>query len=453
MDTAAQDRRIARYNLPVPRYTSYPTAPHFGPAVTTEVYRRWLAGLARAGSLSLYVHVPFCARLCWFCGCHTRVINAYEPVAEYVGVVLDEARAVAAAIGAAPPVRHVHWGGGTPSNLRDHDVLRLADGLHRAFPFAADAEFAVEIDPRTLTAETVTALAAAGVNRASLGVQDFDPSVQAAINRHQTYAMTATAVEALRRRGIRRVNIDLMYGLPGQTVAGIERTVDQAVTLSPDRLALFGYAHVPWLKKHQRLIDESRLPDGGARFRQAVVAAERLVGHGYVAIGLDHFARPDDALAIAARNGGLRRNFQGYTTDAADALIGLGASAIGALPEGYVQNVVAIAEYAAAVHAGRLATARGVVLDADDRLRRDVIERLMCDLAVDLATIAARHGVAVDAFDDDVAALDPMVDDGLVTIEGSRVGVTEAGRPFLRVAAAAFDRHARAGVARHARAV
>jgi oxygen-independent coproporphyrinogen-3 oxidase len=229
--------------------------------------------------------------------------------------------------------------------------------------------------------------------------------------------------------------------------------VDQALTLAPDRLALFGYAHVPWLKKHQRLIDESKLPSARARFDQAKTAAERLVGHGYVAIGLDHFALPDDALAVAAANGGLRRNFQGYTTDAADALIGLGASAIGALAEGYVQNVVAVADYDAAVGAGRFATARGVALDADDRLRRDAIERLMCDLVVDLDDIATRHNVGVDDFGDDMAALGPMVADGLVTITGSRVAVTEAGRPFLRVAAAAFDRRLRAGAQRHPRAV
>ncbi len=450
---ATLDRLIERYDLGVPRYTSYPTAPHFGPAVTAGVYRRWLAGVAGSRALSLYVHVPFCARLCWFCGCHTRVINAYEPVARYVDRVLDEARAVAEAIGRAPPVRHMHWGGGTPTNLKARDVRRLAEGLRRAFPFAADAEFAVEVDPRTLTEDTATALAEAGVNRASLGVQDFDPAVQAAINRHQTYAMTATAAEGLRRRGISRLNIDLMYGLPEQSVAGIERTVDQALALAPDRLALFGYAHVPWMKKHQRLIDESKLPNARARFDQAKTAAERLVGYGYVAIGLDHFARPDDALAVAAANGGLRRNFQGYTTDAADALIGLGASAIGALAEGYVQNVVAVADYDAAVGAGRFATVRGVALDADDRLRRDVIERLMCDLVVDLDDIATRHNVGVDDFGDDMAALGPMAADGLVSIEGSRVAVTEAGRPFLRVAAAAFDRHLRAGAQRHARAV
>ncbi|MEX2649372.1 MAG: oxygen-independent coproporphyrinogen III oxidase [Alphaproteobacteria bacterium] len=446
------DALIARCEARVPRYTSYPTAPHFGAGVDAERYRAWLGALG-ARSLSIYVHVPFCARLCWFCGCHTRVINAYEPVTRYVTTLLDEARAVSEAIGAAGPVRHVHWGGGTPTNLAPADVARLADGLRRDFAFADDAEFAVEIDPRTLTQGVVAALSEAGVNRASLGVQDFDPAVQAAINRHQSFAVTARAIEGLRRAGITRINIDLMYGLPGQTEAGVERTVDQAVGLAPDRLALFGYAHVPWLKRHQALIDAASLPDAGARFRQATAAAERLVGHGYVAIGLDHFARAQDDLAVAACTGRLRRNFQGYTTDAADALIGLGASAIGALPEGYAQNEVAVAAYAAAVKEHGLAVARGVALDDDDRLRRDAIERLMCDLAVDLDAVAGRHGRESEVFADALPALEPLVADGLVRIDGARVTVTESGRPFLRLAAAAFDRYLGAGQGRHAAAV
>lgn len=444
---------ITRYERAVPRYTSYPTAPHFTPAVGRDIYRAWLGALGGAGSLSVYVHVPFCARLCWFCGCHTRVINGYEPVAAYVGAVLDEARAVGGTIGAPPPVRHVHWGGGTPTNLSPGDITRLDEGLRTALPFAEDAAFAIEIDPRTLTKAVVAALARAGVNRASLGVQDFDPAVQAAINRHQSRDMTARAVAWLRDNGIGRVNIDLMYGLPGQTIESVERTVDLAVALEPDRLALFGYAHVPWMKKHQKLIDESKLPGLVERFRQATAAARRLADHGFVAIGLDHFARADDPMAAAARDGRLRRNFQGYTTDAADALVGLGASAIGSLPQGYVQNVVAVADYQAAVRDHGLATARGVALDGDDRLRRAAIERLMCDLAVDLEALAARHGADAAAFDDDLADLEPMVADGLVTIQGRHVAMTEAGRPFVRVAAAAFDRHLRAGAGRHALAV
>jgi oxygen-independent coproporphyrinogen-3 oxidase len=444
---------IRRYGRPVPRYTSYPTAPHFGPAVDAATYRAWLGALGGTAALSLYVHVPFCARLCWFCGCHTRVINAYEPVAAYVGVVLDEARAVARAIGAPPPVRHVHWGGGTPTNLVPDDVTHLAEGLRAALPFAPDAAFAVEIDPRTLTEPTVAALARAGVNRASLGVQDFDPDVQAAINRHQSHAMTAQAVAWLRDHGIGRINIDLMYGLPGQTVEGVERTVDLAVALEPDRLALFGYAHVPWMKRHQALIDEKRLPDAVGRFAQAEAAARRLAQHGFEAIGLDHFARADDDMARAARAGGLRRNFQGYTTDAADALLGLGASAIGSLPQGYAQNAVALADYRAAMRKGDLAVQRGVALGGDDRLRRAVIERLMCDLTVDLAALARAHSVATAYFDEDLAALAPLVADGLATVEGSTVAVTPEGRPFVRVAAAAFDRYLKSGTGRHALAV
>jgi oxygen-independent coproporphyrinogen-3 oxidase len=440
---------IARYDRRVPRYTSYPTAPHFHAGVDASVYRDWLGELGGAAGLSLYVHVPFCARMCRYCGCHTRVVARYEPIAEYLETLLAEARLVRAAMGGHPPLVHAHWGGGTPTILSAPDIRRLADGLRETFGVGTGAEFAVEIDPRGLDEERVAALAAAGVTRASLGVQDCNPAVQAAIDRHQPFELTARAVERLRERGIGAINLDLMYGLPRQTVADVARTVDLCLGLAPDRVALFGYAHVPWMKKHQRLIDEGTLPRAAERWAQAREAARRLAAAGYRAIGLDHFARPGDPLA----EGPTHRNFQGYTTDPAEALIGLGASAIGALPQGYAQNAVPVGVWRTRIERGGLATVRGVALDADDRLRRAVIERLMCDLAVDLAEAARAHGATTSVFDADLPALAPMVADGLARIEGTRVTVTEEGRPFVRVAAAAFDRYLRADETRHARAV
>ena len=440
------------YDVAVPRYTSYPTAPHFHPEVTTGNYRDWLARIGGDAALSLYFHVPFCKAMCWYCGCHTRVVRRYGPVADYAALLAEEMALVAGALHAKPWIAHVHWGGGTPTMLEPADFTALMAAARRHFRFAGDAEMAVEIDPRTLTQTMTEAMAAAGVTRASLGVQDFNIHVQQAINRVQPFAVTAGAVRRLRDCGIAALNFDLMYGLPGQTVADVVRTVDRAVTLAPDRLALFGYAHVPWMKTHQRMIDEAALPGGPERLAQAEAAAARLVEHGYRRIGLDHFARPGDALAKAVDDGKLRRNFQGYTTDRAEYLLGFGASAIGSLPQGYVQNEVPFAAYGRAIKAGRLATVRGLELSADDRLRRDVIERLMCGLEVDLEATAAAHGT-VEPFAAELARLAAMAANGVVELTGPRVRISEVGRPWMRTVAAVFDRYLEAGKARHSLAV
>ena len=307
----------------------------------------------------------------------------------------------------------------------------------------------MEIDPRTLTDDRAAAMAAAGVTRVSLCVQDFNPEVQAAVNRVQPFELVRAVVQRLRAARIHRINFDLMYGLPRQTVEHVARTVDLAAELAPDRLAVFGYAHVPWMKVHQRMIDEAALPGAAERLAQAEAAAARLAGHGYRRIGLDHYARPDDAMTRALDEGRLRRNFQGYTTDPSSALLGFGASAIGALVEGYVQNAVPLRAYGEAVRDGRLAVTRGVRATADDRLRRAVIERLMCDMAVDLTDL----GADADAFAAELSALAPMRRDGLVEIEGGRLRVTEPGRPLVRTVCAAFDRYLQTGKARHSRAV
>ena len=440
---------LLRYDAPVPRYTSYPTAPHFHAGVDAETYREWLGRLGDGDTLSLYLHVPFCAEMCWYCGCHTKVVRQYRPVGEYARLLEREVALVAAAIPARPAVRHVHWGGGTPNMLSAADFAEVMSAIGGRFHLAADAEVAVEIDPRTLTDDRAAAMAAAGVTRASLGVQDFNPDVQAAVNRVQPFELVRTVVQRLHAAGIHRINFDLMYGLPRQTVEHVTRTVDLAAELAPDRLAVFRYAHVPWMKTHQRMIDEAALPGAAERLAQAEAAAARLVGHGYRRIGLDHYARPDDAMTRALDEGRLRRNFQGYTTDPSSALLGFGASAIGALVEGYVQNAVPLRAYGEAVRDGRLAVTRGVRATADDRLRGAVIERLMCDLAVDLTNL----GVEPDAFAAELSALAPMRRDGLVEIDGGRLRVTEPGRPLVRTVCAAFDRYLQTGKARHSRAV
>ena len=444
---------LLKYDARVPRYTSYPTAPHFGEAVNAGVYRHWLAGIPAETPLSLYLHVPFCSQLCWFCGCQMSVVNRYQPVASYLDLLAAEIDLVVAALGPGRPVSHVHWGGGSPDIVQGSDFTAIMERLGERFVFADQAEVAVEIDPRIFSPEQAGAFAAAGVNRASLGVQDFDAAVQVAINRVQPYEMTAATVTALRQAGIDDLSFDLLYGLPGQTAAGLIATVDLALELRPDRISLFGYAHVPWMRKHQALMDESALPGAAARLELYQAAAKRLVERGFSAIGIDHFARPGDDLGKAGESGQLHRNFQGYTTDQADTLIGLGASAIGALPQGYVQNATLVPDYRRAIEAGQLATVRGLELDDDDRLRRDVIERLMCDLSVDLGIVSADHGSDPAIFAEALTALEPMQQDGLVTISGDRITVVPAGRTVVRLACAAFDRYLAAGKARHSSAI
>jgi oxygen-independent coproporphyrinogen-3 oxidase len=444
---------LAKYDRRVPRYTSYPTAPHFSPAVTAADYAGWLGALEDDASLSLYLHVPFCASLCLFCACHTSVVHRPEPLESYGKTLLTEIQLVAAAIGPRLTVRHIHWGGGTPTALPPALMLEVMRSLRARFDVASDAEVAVEVDPRELSDASLRVLGEMGTTRASLGVQDFDPLVQQTVRRVQDFDLTAACAERLRGVGIGSINLDLIYGLPHQTAQGVAATVEQALRIAPDRAAVFGYAHVPWMKKHQALLPEAALPSAAERFAQRQMVETVLTGAGYEAIGLDHFARPDDALATAAAAARLKRNFQGYTTDDAPVLLGLGASSIGSLPQGYVQNLPSIPAWRDAVRADRLPVARGIALSRDDKLRREVIETLMCRNEVDLGEVASRHGADPASLMDAAPALHEMARDGLVDWNGMLVAVTAAGRPFVRAAAAAFDTYLAAGAARHSAAV
>jgi oxygen-independent coproporphyrinogen-3 oxidase len=431
----------------VPRYTSYPTAPHFTADVGPTVYAQWLGALPREASLSLYIHVPFCTELCFYCGCNTRAMRKRAPVDAYAERLLDEIALIDCLKGRK--LSHLHWGGGTPSILGPQWLETIATRLASLFDLSALKEHAIELDPRRLDRPLVRTLAAIGVNRASIGVQDVSPHVQRAIGRVQPFDMVERAAGWLRDAGIEDLNIDLMYGLPEQTTRDVARSTELAASLSPQRLALFGYAHVPWFKTHQRLIDDAALPDLSARLEQAQVAAETLCGLGYQAVGLDHFALAHDALAVAARGKRLRRNFQGYTTDDADALIGLGASAIGKLPQGFVQNAPDLAGFSRAVGTGCFATIKGRALSDDDRRRAAAIERLMCDLEVDLDALEG----GAHYFAGELAAFRSLAEEGIVELEGSRVTVTPQARPFVRIAAAVFDAYLGAGEKRHSAAV
>jgi oxygen-independent coproporphyrinogen-3 oxidase len=443
---------IAKYDVPVPRYTSYPTAPHFSADVTAANYAGWLRALPEV-PLSLYLHVPFCAQLCWFCGCHTTATHSLAPLEAYADLLLREIDLLAATLPRRMPVAHVHWGGGTPTALPPARLIEIMQRLRDRFALNADAEVAVEIDPRTATEAALDALAAMGCTRASLGVQDFEVAVQNAVNRHQSFETTRQCALELRRRGIGSINLDLMYGLPFQTEASVAATVERALDIVPDRIAVFGYAHVPWMKKHQALLPEADLPGAYERWRQLLAAETVITRRGWRAIGLDHYALPDDELTIAADTATMRRNFQGYTTDAAPVLLGIGASSIGSLPQGYVQNAAAMPEYRDRIRADELPIRRGIALSDEDRLRREVIEQLMCQGRVDLDAVAARHGADPAGLRQAAPALDGLAQDGLVEWDGNVVAMRPEARPFVRTVAASFDTYYRPQVARHARAV
>lgn len=443
----------AKYDMRVPRYTSYPTAPHFTPAVGAERYAAWLGELDSGARLSLYLHIAYCTEICWFCGCHTQAARRYAPVADYLDCLQREIDLVADRLPVRMAAGHIHFGGGSPSILTPEDFRGMIGKLRSRFDIAEDAEIAVELDPRTTSQAYIAAMTFAGVNRVSIGVQDFDPTVQRAINRIQPYDLTARVICWLRDAGIDEINLDLVYGLPYQTIQSLAKTIDLAAGLAPTRIALFGYAHVPWMKKHQRLIPDEALPGIEERWRQYEMAALQLTRAGYVQIGLDHFAKSSDPLATALRERRLHRNFQGYTTDEAETLIGFGASGIGSLPQGHVGNETSLHGYKESIRAGKLATVRGIAIGRDDLLRRGVIERLMCDLSLDLEALCAVWGADAAEFDEDLARLAPMEADGLLLREGRRITMTEEGRPLVRAACAAFDRYLHRGEMRHSRAV
>lgn len=443
-DPRARLESYARQNLP--RYTSYPTAPHFGP-LTEVAYRGWLAAIQPGDTLSLYLHIPFCKELCWYCGCHTAITRNQARLSRYAAGLVKEIGLLAASLPPRLPVESLHLGGGTPSAIGAPGLADVMAALRDAFAFRPDAELSVELDPRTLEDDVVALLGRSGFNRASLGVQDMDDEVQKLIGRIQPKEMVESAVRRLRGAGIQAINFDLMYGLPGQDSAHVAASARFAAEMGADRVAVFGYAHVPWMKPHQKAIAEDMLPDALARMEQAEAAERELLAAGYVAIGLDHFARPEDPMAVAQRAGVLRRNFQGYTTDRAPVLLGLGASAIGALPQGYAQNLPDERAWLAAVEGGHLPVARGLELTEDDRARRAIIEAVMCDLELDLARVPA------PVWESAQERLAPLLHDGLASVAEGRLRVTETGRRFVRHVAACFDARLGSAQARHSRAV
>lgn len=439
---------------PVPRYTSYPTAAEFEDGFPRAALERWAGALDGDAPISVYVHIPFCEKLCWYCGCHTSVPNGYDRVARYLTRLHHEIDLWAQRLAPHGGARHVHFGGGSPNMLAADDFFALMEHLREAFAVHEESEIAVELDPRSLTREKIAAMAASGVTRASLGVQTLSPKVQEAINRVQPRDMIEKALGDLRAAGIDAINFDLMYGLPHQGEADIIEAAGFTADLRVDRVAVFGYAHVPWFAKHQAAIDASALPGLQARFAQADACAAALEARGYARIGLDHFAKPVDPLARAAADGTLRRNFQGYTTDPCETIIGIGNSAISTFREGFAQAAKDMREWTDAVEAGGLPVARGRAISDDDRLRARAIEALMCNLEVDLEQVCAEMGAPAHALDEALIRARPMAEAGLCEISGRAITVPEAARMLVRPVAAAFDAYRDTPQeGRHARAV
>ncbi|MBR9764515.1 MAG: oxygen-independent coproporphyrinogen III oxidase [Rhodobacteraceae bacterium] len=438
MVTKTQLERLGLFDAKVPRYTSYPTAPHFSDTVGSEVHGGWIDALPEGAEISLYVHVPFCRRLCWFCACRTQGTQSEAPVRAYLDTLLAELDMLKQRLPAGVRLSRLHWGGGTPTLLAPDMMETLAGRIAEVAPFAEGAEFSVEIDPNEVDETRLAVLKAAGMNRASIGVQDFDPAIQKCIGREQSYEVTRDVIAAIRAHGVESLNADILFGLPHQTNAKITESVQKLLSLSPDRVALYGYAHVPWMARRQGMLPSDALPTPAERLELFATARKLFMWDGYAEIGIDHFALPDDGLARAQAENRLRRNFQGYTDDRAIALIGVGASSISRFPQGFSQNAPATGAHTAAIREGRFSTAKGHAFAGDDLLRARLIEAVMCDFRIRSAEITRDFGITgaeLQGLFQEVAARF----DGLVQVTEEGLFIPEEARPLTRLVARAFD--------------
>ena len=437
MNTLSQLTAFGLFDARVPRYTSYPTAPHFGGGVGSGTFTKWIEAIPAHSSISLYLHIPFCRRLCWFCACRTQGSASDDPVIAYAKMLQSEIALLARHLPSGVTLSRLHWGGGTPTMLAPGLIRDVAGAILDVVPLARGAEFSVEIDPNEIDEARLDALIAAGMNRASIGVQDFDAQIQKAIGREQGFELTRDVVAMIRARGVSSLNADILFGLPHQTKAKIADSVGKLLSFSPDRVALYGYAHVPWMSKRQQMIPSDAMPTPQERLGLYEMAQALFLTHGYQEIGIDHFAKPTDALAVAARTGHLRRNFQGYTDDVAQTLVGLGASSISRFPQGYAQNASGTSAHTKAICGGQFSTHRGHVFSGEDHLRARIIEALMCDFTVEQAELAG-FGIAPDK----VAALLAKVAaafDGMVVLDDAALTILPKGRPLARMIARGFD--------------
>ncbi|HEX7469485.1 MAG TPA: oxygen-independent coproporphyrinogen III oxidase [Verrucomicrobiae bacterium] len=449
---------VKKYNVAGPRYTSYPPATKFTDTVTWEqLSERIEANNRTPRDLSVYFHIPFCETLCWFCGCTTVITLNHDKGKDYIDYLGREVAKMSPRLNKQRKVVQLHFGGGSPTFLRPDEIRRLGEIIHKHFTFSPDIEASVEVDPRRLTREHMVALRAIGFNRASMGVQDFNPKVQEAIHRIQPRAMTQQAMDWMRELGFGSINLDLIYGLPHQTVESFNETLDTVLEMKPDRLAVFSYAHVPWIKPAQKILEQQQhLPAAETKLQVLKLVIEKLTANDqYVYIGMDHFAKPGDELAVAQRNKQLQRNFQGYSTRAGSDIYAFGMSGVSQVPEAYWQNEKELPKYQAAVDAGRVPLHRAYFVTDEDKIRRETIMRAMCDLSLDFAAMSAKLGINFEQhFAKELASLAPFEADGLVKRTPIGLEVTDTGRLFIRNIAMCFDNTlAPVGERRHSRTI
>ncbi|MTJ03768.1 MAG: oxygen-independent coproporphyrinogen III oxidase [Sediminimonas qiaohouensis] len=438
METKEQLAKLGLFDAKVPRYTSYPTAPHFAQGVDSSHFTDWIGAIAPGSEISLYLHIPFCRRLCWFCACRTQGTQSDKPVAAYLETLKAELAMLGNLLPEGVRLSRLHWGGGTPTLLPAGMMRDLAGAIADVAPFSHSYEFSVEIDPNEVDEDRLAALAAAGMNRASVGVQDFNEEIQQSIGRIQGYEVTRDAIEAIRGHGVHSLNADILYGLPHQTRERITESVQKLLSLNPDRVALYGYAHVPWMAKRQQLIPSDSLPTPQKRLELFETARKLFLWDNYAEIGIDHFAAQSDGLTVAQKAGKLRRNFQGYTDDPAEVLIGLGASSISRFPQGYAQNAPATGAYTGRIREGIFATSRGHVFSDEDKLRGRMIEALMCDFRIDTAELVERFAIpaaqVVEMFEAAARQFPDVLD-----ITPERLFIPPEARALTRMIARSFD--------------
>lgn len=435
---------ILKFDRAVPRYTSYPTAPNFKTIKNGENQ----CPMVNDGEVvSLYIHIPFCPKMCWYCGCNTKITKKYDPVSDYVALLLKEINLIKNHQNHGLNVSHIHFGGGSPGMLSSQDFKKIMTSIVSQFNVLPEAEIAIELDPRGVTEDRVQSYAKMGVNRVSLGTQDFNDDVLKAVNRAQPFQLSYDAVNLFRAYGIDHFNLDLIYGLPHQTPEKMKHTIDLALSLDPDRISLFGYAHVPWIKKHMRLIDEETLPGKSLRLDLFETGAGILEGCGYVPIGIDHFTKPDDSMALALKQKNLKRNFQGYTTDQSDVMVGIGVSSIGKTRDAYFQNYGDMPAYREAIESGKLPLAKSCDLTDQDKIRAEIIECIMCDFEINLSNYEGDYT-------DEINSLNVYQDQGFLDINGATINIHKQARPIARLVCAVFDRYLPPEIQkRHSRAI
>ena len=427
-------------NHSVPRYTSYPTTPSFNEKINSNIYESWLKNLDKNKKISLYIHIPFCNSLCYFCGCHTSATNIYDPIENYVKSLLREINILSEKLESKFNVSYIHFGGGTPSILTESDLWMIMNLIKKKFDVLDNCEIAMEIDPRFYRKDLTIILNAFSFNRVSLGVQDFSQNTQFLINRIQSYETTKKIVNHFHENNIHNINIDLMYGLPEQTVQTFSDTLEKIVTINPNRVSVFGYGHVPWIKKRQRLI-KGKLPDNEGRLKFCQLASHYFLSNGYEAFGIDHYAKKTSSIIKKVKKRKLQRNFQGYSEDSADVLIGIGASSISNLPNGYVQNTIRTIDYINTLKNNKLPISKGHEIKPNDKIYREIINELMCYLNVDLNQIAKKFGKNINFFSSNIEKLKPFIDSKYIFFNNFKLIINPEARPLVRIICSIFDQY------------